>query len=232
MTDELRSALRGGLDAVDSRASEVVRSSTGENMISRLGTADWLSLGALFWAWVGAILFVSNEPNWAIVAVLVGFVFDKADGYYARKTGTTSAFGRQIDSFIDIFTYLVSAALLYHIALAPNAVVSAVVGFVVLTFGGLRLIRHNSEGFGDESGTSYYHGTTVVHTHLVVLANYFFFQFVPIWNGWVAGATIVAVCPLMTSDYKAYKTDAGHFIVGVAGAIAVAGCLALEFGVL
>ncbi|AFK19756.1 phosphatidylserine synthase [Haloferax mediterranei ATCC 33500] len=232
MTDELRSTLRGGVNAIDARASEIVRSSTGENMISRLGTADWLSLGALFWAWVGAILFVSNEPNWAIMAVLVGFVFDKADGYYARKTGTTSAFGRQIDSFIDIFTYLVSAALLYHIALAPNAVVSAVVGFVVLSFGGLRLIRHNSEGFGDESGTSYYHGTTVVHTHLVVLANYFLFQFVPMWNGWVAGATIVAVCPLMTSDYKAYKTDAGHVLVGIAGSIAVAGCLALEFGVL
>ncbi|MGB9956650.1 CDP-alcohol phosphatidyltransferase family protein [Haloferax prahovense] len=232
MTDELRSALRGRLDAVDARASEVVRSSTGENMISRLGTADWLSLGALFWAWVGAILFVSGEPNWAIVAVLAGFAFDKADGYYARKTGTASAFGRQIDSFIDIFAYLVSAALLYHVALAPNPVVSAVVGFVVLTFGGLRLIRHNSEGFGDEGGTSYYHGTTVVHTHLVVLANYFLLQFVPLWNGWVAGATIVAVCPLMTSDYKAYKTDAGHVLVGVAGVLTVAGCLALEFGVI
>ncbi|SEL12497.1 CDP-alcohol phosphatidyltransferase family protein [Haloferax larsenii] len=230
MTDELRSALRGGLDTLDARANEVVRSSTGDNMISRLGTADWLSLGALFWAWVGAILFVSNEPNWAILAVLVGFAFDKADGYYARKTGSTSAFGRQIDSFIDIFTYLVSGALLYHVTLAPNAIVSSVVGFVVLAFGGLRLIRHNSEGFGDDSGTSYYHGTTVVHTHLVVLVNYFLFQFVPLWNGWVAGATIIAVCPLMTSDYKAYKTDAGHLIVGVAGTITVALCLALEFG--
>ncbi|MDS0294053.1 CDP-alcohol phosphatidyltransferase family protein [Halogeometricum luteum] len=235
MSNEGRSA-RGWAERLDARARRVVESSTGENMIRHLSVADWLSLAALFWAWVGAVLFVQGEPNWGILAVLVGFVFDKLDGYYAREYGSPSAFGRRVDSFIDVFTYLVSAALLYHVAMRPNWVASAVVGFVVLMFGGLRLVRHNDEGFvgdgeGEEkAGTSYYRGTTVVHTHLVVLANYFLLQFVPVWNGWLAGLTIVAVCPLMTSEYRAQKTEDAHLQVAVGGAVAVGLCLALEFG--
>jgi CDP-diacylglycerol--serine O-phosphatidyltransferase len=234
MSDD-RSAL-GGSDGPDAKLARLVRSSAGDNMVTRLNVADWLSLGALFWAWIGALLLVDGEPNWAIVAVMAGFVFDKLDGYYARRFDLDSSFGRQIDSFIDIFVYLVPAALLYHVAMSPpgtfHAAVSVVVGFAILMFGGLRLVRHNDEGFvEDETDTSYYVGTTVVHTHIVVLANYFLLALgVPLWNGWLAGLSIVLVCPLMTSRYRAAKTSAGHALVGVFGAVTVALALALQFG--
>jgi CDP-diacylglycerol--serine O-phosphatidyltransferase len=233
MRDDGRSAV-ARTERIDARVARLVRSSTGENMVHRLNAADWLSLTALFWGWAGAVLLVMSEPNWAIVAVLGGFVFDKLDGYYARKHDLSSAFGRQVDSFIDIFVYLVPAALLYHEAMAPHPAVSAVVGFVVLAFGGLRLVRHSTEGFGEgeEEDASYYVGTTVVHTHLVVLANYFLVSLVAGWNGWLAGAVVVAVCPLMTSRYRAYKTDFGHGLVGVAGLVAVGLALGLEYGLL
>jgi CDP-diacylglycerol--serine O-phosphatidyltransferase len=235
MSDD-RSALKGGQEGLEARLTRLVRSSAGENMIRRLNVADWLSLGALLWAWVAALLLVNGQPNFAIVAVMAGFVFDKLDGYYARRYDLDSAFGRQIDSFIDIFVYLVPAALLYHVAMAPAGplrdVVSLAVGFTVLMFGGLRLVRHNDEGFDtDADETSYYIGTTVVHTHIVVLANYFLLAFsVPLWNGWLAGLTIVAVCPLMTSRYRAAKTDFGHALVAAFGALTVALALVLEFG--
>jgi CDP-diacylglycerol--serine O-phosphatidyltransferase len=232
MSDEGRSALRGRIERLDARAQRVWRSSTGENMIHRLGAADWLSLAALFWAWIGAMLMLTGDPNWGIVAVFAAFLFDKLDGYWARRQGTNSAFGRQIDSFIDIFTYVVSGALLYHVTISPHPVVGTLVGFVVVAFGGLRLVRHNSEGFGTESGTSYYVGTTVVHTYLVILANYFLVSLVGPWNGWLAGATIVLVSPLMTSRYKAYKTDLGHALVAVGGVVAAGLALGFEYGVL
>jgi CDP-diacylglycerol--serine O-phosphatidyltransferase len=234
MSDD-RSALRGN-DDPDARLTRLVRSSAGENMITRLNVADWLSLGALFCAWIGALLLVNGEPNWAIVAVMAGFVFDKLDGYYARRFDLDSSFGRQIDSFIDIFVYLVPAALLYHVAMAPGGVtgdvVSAVVGFTIIMFGGLRLVRHNDEGFvEDDADTAYYVGTTVVHTHLVVLVNYFLLALsAPLWNWWLAAASIVAVCPLMTSRYKAAKTSLGHALVGAFGAGTVALAMALQFG--
>lgn len=231
MTDKGLSTIRGVIDGLDGRAARVIESSREGNMVTRLGGADWLSLGALFCAWVGGVLFLRGEPNWAVLATLAGFVFDKLDGFYARRTGETSRFGRAIDSFIDVFVYLVSAALLYHYTMAPHPVASVVVGFVVLMFGGLRLVRHTTEGFGTEGGDSYYVGTTVVHTHVVVLANYFLMVFTP-WNGWLAGVTILAACPLMTSQYRAYKTDVGHWLVAGVGAVAVALCLAIEFGAL
>jgi CDP-diacylglycerol--serine O-phosphatidyltransferase len=237
MSDDGRPALAGN-EGVGARVARLVRSTTGDNMVTRLNVADWLSIGALFWSWVAALLLVNAEPNWAIVAVMAGFVFDKLDGYYARRFELDSSFGRQIDSFIDIFVYLVPAALLYHVAMAPAGPLrdpaSLLVGFSVLMFGGLRLVRHNDEGFGrdEEDEDRYYIGTTVVHTHLVVLVNYFLLAFgVPLWNGWLAGLTIVAVCPLMTSRYKAYKSDLGHAFVAVVGAATVALALALEYGV-
>jgi CDP-diacylglycerol--serine O-phosphatidyltransferase len=232
MIDEGLSTIRGVIDGLDGRATRVIESSRERNMVGRLGGADWLSLGGLFWAWVGSVLLLQGEPNWAILAVLGGFVFDKLDGFYARRVGETSPFGRGIDSFIDVFVYLVSAVLLYHFTMAPHPLASVVVGFVVLMFGGLRLVRHTAEGFGDDDDASYYVGTTVVHTNVVALANYFLITLVDPWNGWFAGATIVAVCPLMTSQYRAYKTDVGHWLVAGFGVVAVTLSLAIEFGAL
>lgn len=206
------------------------------NILRRLGPADYLSLGALFWGWVSTLLFVLDEPNWAVIAMLGAYVFDKLDGYVARRYDQSSGLGLQVDSYIDIFTYLVPGALLFH-TFSPNVLASAVVGFFILGFGGLRLIRHQSEGFGDDDGVSYYHGITVVHVNVLVVVAYFGAQFggrlLATWNpvlwGYITGVAVVLVSPVMVSDYKSYKTDIGHTLVAIGGAIAVGLCLYLEF---
>lgn len=175
------------------------------NIRDRLTGADYISLSALLFGWASALLFVRGEPNWGVIVMFTAFGFDKLDGWYARRTGNTSPFGRQVDSFIDVFAYLVPAALLYHLTLAPNLLASIAVGFCILSFGGLRLVRHNSDGFGSDDNVSYYHGTTVVHTNIIVLLSYLLHSVSGIWNGWIAGIVIIAVCPLMISDYKAQK---------------------------
>lgn len=227
MSDELRSTIRGVLEQAERRR---VTGTDRTNILRRLTVADYLSLVALFFAWTSALLFFSGEPNWALIVMFGAFAFDKLDGYYARRHGIDSAFGRQIDSFIDIFAYLVTGALLFHYTLAPNVVVSAVVGFTILSLGGLRLVRHNSEGFGSDDETSYYHGTTVVHTNVVVIANYLLVSFVGFWNGWFAAVTVLVAAPLMVSNYKAYKTDAAHALVGFGAALTIGLCLLLEYG--
>ncbi|MFC6975990.1 CDP-alcohol phosphatidyltransferase family protein [Halomicroarcula sp. GCM10025709] len=227
MTGELREAIRGVW--ADRRVTD-----TGDrtNVFRQLTGADYISLAALLVGWGSALLLVRGEPNLALLAMFGAFVLDKADGWYARRTGSSSPFGRQVDSFIDIFAYLVPAVLLYHTVLAPNDLASLIVGFLVFAFGGLRLVRHNSEGFGSDGGASYYHGTTVVHTNLVVVGTYFLWALVPVWNGWLAGLVVAAVCPLMVSDYKAYKTDVSHVLAALGAAVATALALALEFGYL
>ncbi|WP_222916976.1 CDP-alcohol phosphatidyltransferase family protein [Natrinema sp. SYSU A 869] len=230
MASELREAIRGVWNRLDLADRRVGNAADRTNVFGQLTGADYISLGALFVGWASALLFARGEPNWALLVMFGAFLLDKADGWYARRTGTSSPFGRQVDSFIDIFAYLVPAVLLYHFVLAPSVYASLVVGFLVLAFGGLRLVRHNSEGFGSDGGESFYHGTTVVHTNLVVVANYFLIILVGGWNGWLAGLVIGAVCPLMISDYKAYKTDTTHVLAGLAAVAAAGLAIALEFG--
>lgn len=199
-------------------------------VITRLDGADFLSLTALLFAWTGAVLLVSGEPNWGVIVVLVGFLFDKLDGYYARRRGLTTEFGRQLDAFVDVFAYLLSGALLFHVTMSPTPTVSVLVGFALVGFGGLRLIRFTSEGFRSEDGTSYYRGLTVVHANIVVLANYLLYSFLGVWNGWVAAAAIAFACPLMISEYKSYKTVRSQAVAGLAGLVVAGLCLFLEFG--
>jgi len=232
MTEELRETVRDVWNRMDPSDRVVTDDADRTNVLRRLTGADCISLAALFVGWGAALLFLRGEPNWALLATFGAFLLDKLDGWWARRTGVASSFGRQLDSYIDVFVYLVPGALLYHVAVSPAPAVSLVVGFAVLAFGGLRLIRHNAEGFGSDGGASYYHGTTVVHTAFVVVANYFLVALVVPWNGWLAGAVVVAVCPLMVSDYKAYKTDTSHLLAGAGAALAGALALALKLGYL
>jgi CDP-diacylglycerol--serine O-phosphatidyltransferase len=197
-------------DVVAAEAERRWDSSVGMGLLGRLTGADYLSLVALFFAWTSSVLLLHGDVHRGIVVMFGAFLFDKLDGYYARKRGISSPFGRQVDSFIDVFAYLVTGALLYHVALSPSPWLTVLVGFAILTFGGLRLVRHASEGFGETDGQSYYVGFTVVHVNFVVLATYYLHLFVPGFDGWLAAIPIVAVCPLMVSGYKSYKTHLGH----------------------
>lgn len=196
-----------------------------------LSIADYCSLTSLFFAWTAALLIVSGEPNWGIVAMFAAFAFDKLDGYVARR-GYGSEYGLQIDSFIDVFAYLVTAALIYHVALAPSFLASLVVGFAIAGFGGLRLVRHTQEGFSSDEQGSFYRGITVVHVNAVVVVAYLVSQFVDVWNGWLTGAAVVIVAPLMISNYRCYKTNVGHVLVAIGGIAASIVLLALELGYL
>lgn len=197
-------------EAVIAQAERRWDSSVGMGLLGRLTGADYLSLVALFFAWTSAVLMLQGSVHVAILVLFGAFLFDKLDGYYARRYGVASPFGRQVDSFIDVFAYLVTAALLYYVALSPSAWMSVLVGFAILTFGGLRLVRHADEGFGENEGRSYYVGWTVVHVNVVVLSLFYLDQFVLAIDGLLATVPILVTCLLMVSGYKSYKTDVGH----------------------
>lgn len=197
-------------DTVAAQAERRWDSSVGMGLLGRLTGADYLSLVALFFAWSSAVLLLQEAVHLGILVMFGAFLFDKLDGYYARKHGVASPFGRQVDSFIDVFAYLVTGALLYHVALSPSPWMTVLIGFAILTFGGLRLVRHTDEGFGETDGTSYYVGWTVVHVNFVVLLMFYLDLFIASFDGWLAAATIVVTCPLMVSGYKSYKTHVSH----------------------
>jgi len=200
----------------------------GLGLLDRLTGADYLSLVALFFAWTSAVLLLHGEVQWGIGAMFGAFLFDKLDGYYARRHGISSPFGRQVDSFIDVFAYLVTGALIYHVALSPAPWLTVLVGFAILTFGGLRLVRHADEGFGEHDGTDYYVGFTVVHVNFVVLLVYYADLLVGL-GGWIAAIPILGVCPLMVSGYRSYKTTVGHAMAAAFVLAALSISLLAEF---
>lgn len=80
----------------------------------------------------------------AAVAVFFGIFFDMADGRVARLTKTQSDFGIQLDSLADVITFgAAPAVLVYHWGLSRLGLVGAVVAFLYLGCGALRLARFN-----------------------------------------------------------------------------------------
>lgn len=203
-----------------------------QHILFRLSIAGYCSLVGLLFAWVATVLLLSGAPNWAIVAMFGGFAFDKLDGYIAREHGYKSDLGRDVDAFLDVFVYLVTGSVLFQTTMSPHPVVGVAVGFLIIAFGGLRLLRFTDEGFVVVDGTSYYRGTTVVHTNLLVLCNYVLVLFVDPWNGWLAGATIGVACPLMLSNYLSEKTVKSQAIVAALSVGVSCLCVALAVGVM
>ena len=74
---------------------------------------------------------------------LAGFL-DSLDGRVARMTGTTSAFGEQLDSLADVVSFgIAPAVLVYHWALDSYARLGLFVSFLFLVCGACRLARFN-----------------------------------------------------------------------------------------
>ena len=74
---------------------------------------------------------------------LAGFL-DSLDGRVARMTGSTSAFGEQLDSLADVLSFgLAPAFLVYHWTLAGYDRIGLLASFLFLVCGACRLARFN-----------------------------------------------------------------------------------------
>ncbi len=79
----------------------------------------------------------------AILIFVAGF-FDGIDGRVARLTGTTSAFGEQLDSLCDVVSFGVAPAfLVYNWGLSPFGRAGLLVSFLFAVCGASRLARFN-----------------------------------------------------------------------------------------
>ena len=87
----------------------------------------------------------------AALLIVFAMFFDTIDGRVARLTKTQSAFGVQIDSLADVVSVGVApAVLVYRWSLAPLGVWGAVVSFLFLACGAIRLARFNVLAMGEK----------------------------------------------------------------------------------
>lgn len=96
-------------------------------------------------AGVAALIYTMNDNyHLAAMMVLVAAVLDGLDGKVARLMGTSSEFGKQLDSLADLVSFGVAPAILvFAWQLAGLGVAGIIVAMAFTLCGALRLARFN-----------------------------------------------------------------------------------------
>lgn len=103
-----------------------------------------VTTGGLFAGFYGIVATMNGDYNLAAWFILVSAVFDALDGKVARLTGTTSRFGVEYDSLVDLVSFGVAPGLLmYAWALQPFGKFGWLAAFLYVVCGALRLARFN-----------------------------------------------------------------------------------------
>ena len=93
-----------------------------------------------------ACVVYSTRTDFETAAVLIGIamVLDTLDGFFARLTNSSSAFGVQLDSLADVVSFgLAPAILAFTWGLWPLGRLGWAVGFLYVTAAAMRLARFN-----------------------------------------------------------------------------------------
>ena len=168
-------------------------------------------------------------PNLDQAAKAIGFaiLFDGFDGRIARMTGTTSEFGKQLDSLADAITFGVAPALLawmWGVRLLPSlndgelrmrlVQFGAIATFLFLVAGVSRLARFNIQINPQPSnpgrpGKKYFVGMPIPAGAGVVAATVHLSGGAPLTDWWVAVPwllLVVSLAFLMVSTWRFYSS--------------------------
>ena len=105
-----------------------------------------LTCASLFSGFYSIIASINGHFFAAAIAILVAAVFDGLDGRVARMTGTTSRFGKELDSLCDLVSFGVAPALLAYLwALTPYGRYGWLAAFLFVATTALRLARFNTQ---------------------------------------------------------------------------------------
>ncbi len=103
-----------------------------------------VTTGGLFAGFYGIVATMNGDYNLAAWLILISAVFDAMDGKVARLTGTTSRFGVEYDSLVDLVSFGVAPGLLmYSWALQSFGKFGWLAAFLYVVCGALRLARFN-----------------------------------------------------------------------------------------
>ena len=111
-------------------------------MGSEMCIRDRLNLFFGFMAIISAAQGEFQKAAWLIIAAAL---FDALDGKLARLFGVPSRFGMEFDSIADMVSFCTAPAILVYFAYLQNLMplVAAVISFIPLLAGGVRLARFN-----------------------------------------------------------------------------------------
>ena len=99
----------------------------------------------LFFGFMAIITAAQGEFQKAAWLIIAAALFDALDGKLARFFGVPSRFGMEFDSIADMVSFCTAPAILVYFAYLQNLMplVAAVISFIPLLAGGVRLARFN-----------------------------------------------------------------------------------------
>jgi phosphatidylserine synthase len=183
------------------------------DIFKKLTFPDYLSLTGLAFSWISIVFLITGDPLRAIIFSAGGaFGFDVLDGYFARMLKSGSGYGKLLDSFIDILTYLVFSAILVVKYISPSIFIGLPAGFIILIFGLLRLVRFTQDGLTMVGKSVYYTGFPVYHIYFVTIIGYFL---VRLFSGTANLPVLIAItisAPFMVTSIR-YKKLRNPFLI-------------------
>jgi CDP-diacylglycerol--serine O-phosphatidyltransferase len=188
-----------------------------------LGLPGLISVLALLSAWVAIVLVLGGSLKYSVIFAVTAFFLDSLDGYTARRMNRVSEIGRQLDSMVDLVAYSIYSAILVYRVLIPG-LIGAVVGYIILVFGLLRLIRFNADGYIEDSSGRYYRGVVVCHMALATISFLLLSSHFKI-PSLIMALTLVILSVLQLSNIRTRKTGTLPFWYSVA-ALLIVGAIA------
>jgi len=131
-----------------------------------------VSFLALFLACTAIALLINQQFYYSFATIFLAFIMDALDGFLARKLKSTSDFGKQLDGYVDLFTYLIYPALSYYIYFRLQTLIASFILFIFVACGIFRLARFSIVGFifsETRPGAFSYQGLPVYFNHLFLL---------------------------------------------------------------
>lgn len=143
--------------------------------IVSLTWVDSLTLVSLLLACLGLLSAWIGTLTLAISLMTLSMFVDMLDGFIARRSKMESEFGKYLDSFCDVFTYLLLPLfILFQFGMRDTLSICGL--FTFLVCGLLRLSRFNIVGTIEDEGTAYHIGLQVFWSQLLVVLAF------PVWR--------------------------------------------------
>lgn len=161
------------------------------------------TVGNMFLGFLALMRGLTAEFTDAALLIYAAAVLDNLDGRIARRMGTESEFGKQLDSLADVLTFgMVPALLAYHWGLAHLGRLGWLVPFFYLVCAATRLARFNVQTKASDG--RYFVGLPSPAAAGGVAAMLFFAPDSE-WRGYLAGLMLVVLAGLgllMVSTFR------------------------------
>jgi CDP-diacylglycerol--serine O-phosphatidyltransferase len=188
-------------------------------LAKEIGLAGAVTLLSLLSAWTSIYFILEGNAKLGIAFSVLAFLLDTLDGFLARKLGTSSEFGRYLDSMVDAINYSLLAALVTELLLIPN-IFGFFIGFLILACGILRLVLFTIKGFKEEGSKLYYTGIVTPHLSLAVALIFLASKVISLPE-YVSGVILVVLALGQLSTIKTLKTGVLLFWIPVSMLLAI-----------